>query len=192
MRVSPLHRQQLIRGQRAKRGSAFACKGNLCHIYSGHYIYQYKNIALLRGASYGNPAAGESTAEVALTISIDSATTEEDKKPKPSASSSKQRSSSAPKTISQTRSSSTGAKTRTSERDPSKTVMQCLQTNKKGKDREPRSPEQLKSRSSSRRRRGKLRSHLLRWLDDKRPNPPLCHWQGMWTCLHQASWAPLT
>ena len=101
------------------------------------------------GGEVAMPAAGESTAEEALTISVDSATTEEDKKPKPSASSSKQRSSSAPRTTSQTRSSFMGTRTRTSDRRPSKTVIQCLQSSRKGKDREPRSPEQLKSRSSS-------------------------------------------
>ena len=94
------------------------------------------------GGEVAMPAAAESTAEEALTISVDSATTEEDKKPKPS--------SSAPRTTSQPRSSSAGTRKKASERRPAKTVIQCLQSSKKGKDREPRNPEQTKSRSSSR------------------------------------------
>ena len=99
------------------------------------------------------PAAGESTAEDAQAISVDSITTEEEKKPsnQSTASSSKQRATSLPKTSSQTRASSTGQRTKPGERRPSKSVMQSRPTIKKMKDREPlSSPEQPKSRSSSR------------------------------------------
>ena len=93
------------------------------------------------------PAEGESTADDPLTISVGSATTEE-----ASASSSsrhpRKRASSAPKTLSPMRLSSASPRTKAGERRPSKTVAQCLQTTTKAKDREPRSPDQMKSRSS--------------------------------------------
>ena len=99
------------------------------------------------------PAAGESTAEEAQTISVDFVTTEEERKPQnqSAASSSKQRAISVPKAGSQTRSSSSGLGVKTSERRPSKSVIPSRPTIKKVKDREPlSSPEQPKSRSSSR------------------------------------------
>ena len=106
------------------------------------------------GGEVAAPAAGESTADDPPSISVDSATTEEEKKQKPSASSSSRRprprARSAPKTLSQTRSASASTRTKAGERRPCKTVMQCLQTTTRTKDREPRSPEQMKLRSSSR------------------------------------------
>ena len=112
--------------------------------------------------------AGESTAEEAQAISVDSATTEEDKRPKQqavSSSSSRTRASSSPKTGSQTRSLSTGHSAKASDTRPSKSVIQNRQTIKKVKDREPpSSPEQPKSRSSS-------RSTSRRALLDKQSSP---------------------
>ena len=97
-------------------------------------------------------AAGECTAEEAQTISVDSATTEEEKKPKQQASpsSSRPRASSSPKTRSQMRSLSNSHCAKASDKRPSKSVIQRRQTIKRMKDREPTSPEQPKSRSSSR------------------------------------------
>ena len=46
------------------------------------------------------------------------------------------------------RQSSASLRMKAGERRPSKTVMQCLQTTVKANDREPRSPEQMKSRFS--------------------------------------------
>ena len=119
------------------------------------------------GAEVAMPAAGESTAEEAQTISVDSITTEEENKPQSqaTASSSRQRAISLPKTSSQTRSSSTGQSTKTSERRPSKSAIQTHPTIKKVKDREPlSSPEQLKLRSSS-------RSKARRALQDRQESP---------------------
>ena len=100
------------------------------------------------------PAAGESTAEDAQAISVDSITTEEEKKPSnqsATSSSSRHRATSLPKTSSQTRASSTGQGTKPGEKRPSKSVIPSRPTIKKVKDREPlSSPEQPKSRSSSR------------------------------------------
>ena len=100
------------------------------------------------------PAAGESTVDEATTISVDSVTTEEEKKKKPSASSTtsrqRARARSAPRAPSQTRSASSGTRPKPSERRPSRTVIQCLQATTKNKDREVKSPDQQKSRSSSR------------------------------------------
>ncbi|CAE7454150.1 unnamed protein product [Symbiodinium microadriaticum] len=113
------------------------------------------------------PAAGESTAEEAQTISVDSVTTEEEKKPRnqSTASSSRQRAISLPKTSSQTRSLSSGQGAKASERRPSKSVIQSRPTIKKTKDREPlSSPEQPKSRSSS-------RSATRRALQDRQASP---------------------
>ena len=88
------------------------------------------------------PAAGESTSEDAQAISVDSTSTEEEKRPsnQSAASSSKPRTTSLPKTSSQTRSSSTGQSTKSGERRPSKSVMQSI---KKMKDREPLSRARL-------------------------------------------------
>ena len=105
------------------------------------------------GGEVAMPAAGESTAEEAQTISVDSVTTEEERKPQnqSAASSSRQRAVSLPKTSSQKRSSSSGQGVKASERRPSKSVIKSRTTIKKVKDREPlSSPEQPKSRSSSR------------------------------------------
>ena len=99
------------------------------------------------------PAAGESTAEDAQAISVDSITTEEEKKPsnQSAASSSRQRATSLPRTSSPARSSSIGQGIKSGERRPSKSVIQSHPTIKKMKDRETlSSPEQTKSRSSSR------------------------------------------
>ena len=110
------------------------------------------------------PAGGESTAEEAQTISVDSVTTEEEKTPQnqSTASSSRQRAISLPKTSSQTRSLSSGQSAKASERRPSKSV---IQSRPKTKDREPlSSPEQLKSRSSS-------RNAARRALQDRQSSP---------------------
>ena len=119
------------------------------------------------GGEGAMPAAGESAAEEAQTISVDSITTEEEKKPRNQsvASSSRQRAISLPKTSSQTRSLSTGQSPKASERRPSKSVIQSRPTIKKTKDREPvSSPEQPKSRSSS-------RSTARRALQDRQSSP---------------------
>ena len=100
------------------------------------------------------PAAGESTAEDVQPISVDSVTTDEEKKPQnqsAASSSSRQRAISLRKMGSQTQSSSIGQSAKASERRPSKSVIQNRPTIKKTKHREPlSSPEQPKSRSSSR------------------------------------------
>ena len=106
------------------------------------------------GGEVAMPAAGESTAEEAQTISVDSVTTEDERKPRnqsTASSSSRQRATSLPRTGSQTRSLSSGQNAKASDRRPSESVIQSRPTIKKVKDREPlRSPEQPKSRSSSR------------------------------------------
>ena len=119
------------------------------------------------GGEVAMPAACESTPEEAQTISVDSITTEEEKKPRnqAAASSSRQKAISLPKTNSQTRSLSTGQSTKSSERRPSKSVIQSRPTIKKMKDRDPlSSPEQPKSRSSS-------RSNARRALQDRQLSP---------------------
>ena len=55
---------------------------------------------------------------------------------------------SSPKTTTTSRPSSANPRTRTTERRPSKTVM-CFQKTLKSRDREPKSPEQIKPGSSS-------------------------------------------
>ena len=157
------------------------------------------------GGEVAMPAASESTAEETQTISVDSVTTEEEKKPRKqsTASSSRQRASSLPKTKSQTRSLSTGHSAKASDGRPSKSAIQSRQTIKKVKDREPlSSPEQPKSRSSSRSasqepcwtdnrlllrlRNDRLSLHLcLRLRVQKsrtstRATRPMLHWKGQY------------
>ena len=93
---------------------------------------------------------GEIALPAAVAVSVDSIATEEDKA-KPSASSPSsptRKARSSPRTTTTSPPSSPNPRTRATERRPFKTVVQRLQSTLKVRDREPRSPEQKRTRSS--------------------------------------------
>ena len=103
---------------------------------------RYNHALWCGGGEVAKLAACESTADDPLTVSVDSATAEEDKKTKPSTSSSnmrqRARSSSASKALSPARPMSVSTRSKAGERHPSRKVAQCLQTTTEG-------PQELRS-----------------------------------------------